>query len=438
MTPPTKQSPLLKDHSFWGMTSTQFLGAFNDNVFKQLVLLLCIDYSLKTDGSDYQSMAMGVFALPFVLLSGFAGFLSDKWSKRTIIIGCKVLEIVVMLCGLIVFVLIPDLSQTKLMALFCVLGLMSIQSALFGPSKYGVLPELFSESDLPRTNGYIQMTTFLAIIFGTALAGYGKSLIGEINGFSLWHITLFCVIIAMMGTGTSLLLRPTSIADEKLRFTLSSLAINQETFQMLLKDRKLLGVLMVSSVFWFIGGLVLPGVNEYGKTQLAIGDFQTSLLATCMGIGIAFGCLIAGKLSHNRIRFGLVTAGAWGLVIGFLLLAGVGLFHWQVQQDNVELVQASDLIVYTSALILVLLGVSAGLFVVPLQVFMQSRPPEDQKGRMIGAMNLVNWIGILLSALFLGLCSFLFKQYHLPISMIFIAISLIVLPVALFYRPKVE
>ncbi len=438
MTSSKNKPTLFQDSSFWGMTSTQLLGAFNDNVFKQLVLLLCIDFSKQTNGSDYQSIAMGLFALPFVLLSGFAGYLSDKWSKRTIIVGCKVLEIIVMLAGLIVFFYNPQLSNALLFWLFSVLCLMSIQSALFGPSKYGVLPELFSDKDLPQVNGSIQMTTFLAIILGTAIAGYGKSFVEDVAGFQLWHISLFCVAIAVIGTGTSLLLRRTPIANENLPFTLSSLAINKETFQMLRTDRKLLGVLLVSSIFWFIGGLVLPGVNEFGKTQLAIGDFQTSLLATCMGIGIAMGCLLAGMLSQHRIRFGLVTAGAWGLVVGFALLAIVAGFHWQIEQKEIDLIPSSDIVKYVSAVLLVLLGVSAGLFAVPLQVFMQSRPPEDQKGRMIGAMNLVNWIGILLSAIFFGLCSFLFKQFQLPISMIFVAISLIVLPVALFYHPETD
>jgi acyl-[acyl-carrier-protein]-phospholipid O-acyltransferase/long-chain-fatty-acid--[acyl-carrier-protein] ligase len=449
--------PLSRDRGFWGMTATQFLGAFNDNLFKQLILLLCIDFA--TTSGDQQGTAAALFALPFVLFSGFGGYLSDRLSKRSIIVLCKVVEIAVMLAGFIA------LLTGGLWPLLAVLFFMGTQSAFFGPSKYGILPEMIRERDLPAGNGMIQMTTFLAIIFGTAAAGYSKELFAD----GLWIVTAICVAIAIVGTLTSLLVRRTPVAQPELKFEFSSLAINAATRQLLWRDRPLRGVLLISSLFWFIGGLVLPAVNALGKSEMQLKDARTSLMATCMGIGIAIGCVSAGKLSKKRLRFEFVTIGAWGMAACLAAITWLGTTMAPPGSDEPQPTIAASteasgetnddssirvaspppesigqlLIPRTRQetlirLTLIGLGLFAGLFVVPLQVFMQARPPEDQKGRMIGAMNLVNWIGILLSAVFFKLCGIGFAHWGVSISWIFAITSLLLIPVAIFYRPCEE
>src|SRR5687768_11130244 len=162
-------TPLFRDRSFWGMTATQLLGAFNDNLFKQLMLLLAIPVgAAAAQKADEQGLATMIFSLPFVLFSGFAGYLSDRHSKRNVIVACKLAEIGIMLLGMIGFL---AYGMTGYSGLLVVLFLMGTHSAFFGPGKYGILPELFREHDLPKANGVILMTTFLAIIFGTASAG---------------------------------------------------------------------------------------------------------------------------------------------------------------------------------------------------------------------------------------------------------------------------
>jgi acyl-[acyl-carrier-protein]-phospholipid O-acyltransferase/long-chain-fatty-acid--[acyl-carrier-protein] ligase len=143
------------------------LGAFNDNFYKQLMLLLAIPVVPGT--LDQQQVATIVFALPFVLFSGIAGHLSDKYSKNRVIVLAKAAEIGIMGLGLIGFLMY---GATGYRGLLAVLFLMGIHSAFFGPSKYGILPELFRNKDLPRANGIVLMTTFLAIIFGTVSAGF--------------------------------------------------------------------------------------------------------------------------------------------------------------------------------------------------------------------------------------------------------------------------
>ena len=206
--------PFHSDTSFWGMTVTQFLGAFNDNVFKQMVLLLCVAHvaATKATGDIWQPIAQAAFALPFILFSGYAGYLSDKYSKRTIVVLCKVAEIVVMLCGTAVLVQWDGDSQAGVTALCCVLFLMGTQSAFFGPAKYGILPEMLREHDLPTSNGLIQMTTFLAIIFGTVVAGFCMVRYSA----DLPVITGICVGIAVAGTISSLMVRRTPVAQPEL------------------------------------------------------------------------------------------------------------------------------------------------------------------------------------------------------------------------------
>ena len=479
---------LSADRSFWGMLVTQLLGAFNDNLFKQLVLLICLDYKLAS-GDDRQGAALAIFAVPFVLLSGISGWLADRWPKRAVVVGCKVLEIVVMLLGAAAFWLGGNDLGYMLFLLFGVLALMSVQSAVFGPSKYGILPELFRGEDLPKANGLVQMTTFLAIIFGTVAAGLLKeafatglaadvaagepAALAQFEGLGtlageklealraslgealaaglgpLWKVSLVCVGIAVAGTLASLFIRRTPVAEPGLPFDVSSLVIHRSLWSVLKADGSLTGALLVSSLFWLAGGLVQPAVNALGKTQLGGGETLPSFLNACVGFGIAVGCVLAGKLSAGRVRFGLVRVGAAGVFAAGL---GVAAVVWAGVPGPIVLPGALGgwtVEAWPLWPLMLALGLAAGLFAVPLQVFLQIRPPEALKGRMIGAMNFCNWVGIVASAaLYFVLARFVDgdtpppapglpdpdARYHLAV----LAAGVILLPVAFFYHPKVE
>lgn len=442
----TDHKPIVRDRAFWGMTITQLLGAFNDNLFKQLVLLLCVDAAISQQG-DWQPVAMALFAIPFVLFSGLGGYFSDRSGKRPVIILCKVAEIGVMLLGTIAFFVGGMSPELLLILLFIVLFCMSTQSAIFGPAKYGILPELFQERDLPAVNGMVQMTTFVAIIFGMAFAGLAKERFAE----QLWIVPLFCMGIGITGTITALFIRRTPVANPGLRFQASSLFVNRETRRILWADRSLLSVLCVSSLFWFLGGAVQPTVNAFGKLQMKYSDSRTSFMAACLGVGIAIGCLIASKASHHRVNFRLVKFGAWGMFGTLLAISCVGIIFDpaapapQIIPPEIAVPETLWATLFPQSngewagrIVLTLLGIFAGLFVVPLQVFIQTESPSDQKGQIIGAMNLANWIGIFCSAAFYQLGSLACKQFTIPISGLFAVLSCIILPVALFYRPKLR
>lgn len=403
----------LRDRSFWGLTVTQLLGAFNDNLFKQLVLLLCIEkareIAIATGGevSDrYQPIAMAVFAIPWILFSGVSGFLADRISKRRIVVICKSLEIVVMGCGFLAFL------SGQLWVLLVVLFMMSVQSTVFGPAKFGILPEQFRSEDLPRINGIFQMTTFLAIIFGFATAGILKDLLPGQQGLAL--VSCVSIVIAVIGTCAATLVRPTPIAQPDLKLTWKAAGIDGDNWKLLKENRFLLGVLLVSSLFWFTAGVVQPAVNVFGKVDLGLSDTRASILQACMAVGIAFGCVLSGRLSMKRIRFGLVRAGTLGMTIGFPLLTAVSYLYpgtpaeasttaTAMTAESGSLIFDATTGEWLSRCCLIWLGGCAGCFAVPLQVALQSVPPESQKGRMIGTMNLVNWCGILLAAVFYGI-----------------------------------
>ncbi len=421
--------PLARDRCFWGMITTQLLGAFNDNLFKQLVLLYCLT-ELGEGGGYYQPVAFFLFSIPFVFGSGVSGFLADRCSKRSLIIGCKFAEIAVMLAGVFAFRVdradvfyLEDVPWAPLLVLF----LMGLQSTVFGPSKYGILPEMLRVRDLPSANGIIQMTTFVAVIFGGALAGVLKEWANQYQLTGLQWICWGCVGIAVVGTLFSFLVRRTPVAVPDLKFTPAMIiALDPPVRSLLREDRLALKVLLISSLFWFVGGMCQQLINEFGIFEWKIGEARTSLLLAAIGVGIAFGCISASLLSRNRINFRLVNRGAWGMTV---CLGALWLIAGKAASPVPEGWFAA------AGAILLLLGFCAGIFVVPLQVFLQVCPPADLKGRMMGTMNLINFCGIVAAAVAFWLLRTVWGWLELPISWTFPVLAVVVLPVALLFRP---
>jgi acyl-[acyl-carrier-protein]-phospholipid O-acyltransferase/long-chain-fatty-acid--[acyl-carrier-protein] ligase len=418
--------PLGRDRSFWGMAATQFLGAFNDNLFKALMLLLAVSVGSSAASSDDQQWVPSfVFALPFVLFSGYAGFLADRFSKQPIIVLAKLAEIAAMGLGMAAFL---AYGVTNYSGLLVVLFLMGTQSAFFGPSKYGILPEMLREKDLPLANGVIVMSTFLAIILGMVTAG----LLAEFyidrdaplieTAHHLWFGSFLCIVIAFVGTLTSLLVRRVPAAQPQLRFCWSALLIPSESRRLLRNDRPMLMAVLASCVFWLVAGIAIPAVNSLGLIQLRAGDLLTQTMTAMIGVGIALGSVIAGAISHGKADNRVVRYGTWGIVTFLLLI-------------SITLPGGQHLLGYWGSLIvLAALGAAAGMFAVPVQVFIQARPPEGMKGRMIAVMNQTNFVAIMLAAPIYEVFDELVRRLDWPRSSIFAMIAVLMLPVAVFYR----
>lgn len=429
-------TPLLQDKAFWGMTVAQFLGAFNDNLFKQLMLLLAVptvaasvspetvvESTKAAAGGDQQGLTTMIFSVPFILFSGFAGFLSDRYRKQTVILTAKYAEIGIMALGLLGFLFF---RVTGYYGLLGVLFLMGTHSAFFGPGKYGILPELFHKKDLSRANGIILMTTFLAIIFGTASAGFLGNMADATPGRpepeKLWIGSLICIGIAMLGVVSAHFIRSSPAANPNLKFSPASLAIPKETMALLVRDRKLLLALLSSCLFWLVCGLTMQIINSLGLTQLKVDKGQTSLLTGVISIGIAIGAVAAGKLGSGKGAPRTVTIGAWGIVISLIVL-------------SLSRPGGAHLLGYYGTMpALVALGSFAGLFAIPVQVFIQTRPPENQKGQAIATMNFSNFIAIFLSGAIYWLFNWIVSTANWPSSTVFFFTALLVLPVALLYK----
>jgi acyl-[acyl-carrier-protein]-phospholipid O-acyltransferase/long-chain-fatty-acid--[acyl-carrier-protein] ligase len=382
--------PLRRDPSFWGITATQFLGAFNDNIFKMLLMLICADYVADRAGGGtnpyfdpWQTAASLLFAFAFVMFSGVAGFLSDRFRKRRIIVASKIAEIGVMTAGLLVFLTGQPGSNAFIFSLFAVLFLMGVQSAFFGPSKFGILPEIFSDSDLPVINGVMLATTFLAIIFGTALGGALKQVLGD----QLWLISLACVGLGIIGTATATLLRQSPPAQSDLQFSMSGWFVEPAVWKQVLADRLLLRVLLVYSVFWFVGGVVALTITLVGQIQMQLPESLTAAFNAGVGLGIGLGSVSAAWLSREDVRMDLVRTGSIGLCAGMSAAAIAAVL---------PLPPVLRLWLFGSSLFVG--GFFGGWVAVPLQVFIQAHPPDELKGRVIAVMNLMTWIGILLAS----------------------------------------
>lgn len=424
-----------RDRSFWGMTFTQFLGAFNDNVFKQTLLLLFVavpaywsyDPAMEStlgrlEKVDLQGMGTVIFAAPFVLFSGYAGYLSDRYGKRRVIFLCKVAEVLIMAVGCLAFLALArfHLSYSTFTMFAVLLFAMGSHSAFFGPGKYGILPELFRERDLPAINGVIIMSTFLAIILGSALAGTLVEFVPD----RLWVVGLVCVGIAVAGVYTASLVRPTPPVDPNLKFEISMLAIPGEMWKLLKSDFDLHATVWASTLFWHAAAVVQMTVNSFGKEQLKVGDRYTSLLVATLSIGIAAGSLLAGMISKGRFHTGVLRVGVGGMAATLALMALPGSYSGSLFSYG------------QSFVVLNFLGIFTGMFAVPVQVYLQMKPPPALKGRMIATQNLMNWIGILVGGALYQVLVNSFASLGLPPSRIFAVTAVMMGLTTLLYWPR--
>ena len=416
------QSPLplpFKNRSFLYFLTTQALGAFNDNVFKQLVLLLGIGYMMS--GINYQATVQFLFAVPFLIFSGLAGDLSDRFSKGRLMTACKVAEIVIALAGVGAFLLATDSATGNagappyLWLLALVVFVLGSQSAFFGPPKYGGLPELVREGDLAPATGLTQMTTFLAIIFGVSLAG----LLADIFADRLYLAGLVTVTIAGLGTLTSLGIARCPATAPRRQISLRSFGSVLPTLSSIIhSDPLMFRIMIVYSWFWFVGGVTLTAINALGRLQLGLNNFQTSLMVATTSIGIAAGSVIVGRMSRGKVRLGLIVPG-----MALMVFCQLGLFLLPLHtptpdelellnhlkntpvemQDKTPIVPVASEEIRTLCFgFLFLMGAASGFFSVPLLTFIQARPPSSEKGRVFAAVNWLNWVFIVASAIAYG------------------------------------
>jgi acyl-[acyl-carrier-protein]-phospholipid O-acyltransferase/long-chain-fatty-acid--[acyl-carrier-protein] ligase len=357
---------------------TQFLGAFNDNLFKIVVSLLAVRLAANPADASFQLSLVGaIFILPFVLFSGYAGQLADVYSKRTVLVVTKSLEIVATLLGLIAFML-GHLEIT-----YVVLFLFALQATFFSPAKYGILPELLPDSELSRANGILEMSTFAAIVLGTAVGSF----MFDAWYSQLWLIGIIVVVIAVAGTALSFGIPQVRAASAGSRVSINPWSEIVAGTKRLFGDRVLWLTVIGLSYFWFLGALLQLVMVLFGKEVMGLDDRWVGLLLTFAAVGIAAGSMAAGRLSGDKVELGLAPLGSIGMGLFAILLSRAG---------HSFILAAADL---------ALVGFFGGLFAVPLNALLQQRSGEQEKGRLMATNNVFNMVGILLASGALWVCS---------------------------------
>lgn len=382
--------------SFHWLNVTQFLGALNDNLFKQFVIFFLIALAGKEAANSVSTFAAALFALPFLLFNNCAGVLADRHSKRHIVVFAKWLELAVMLMGLAGFLL------RSAPLLYGTLFVMAFQSAIFGPAKYGIVPELVSRDRLSAANGLLTMFTYVAIILGTALAPW----LGEQLGGRYAWAHLACLLVAAVGVGVSLPIRVTPPAGSTRKGTFRVVTDIVRTLRSLRGNRTLLTAVVASACFSLIGAYLQINLVPFGVHHLGLTQEKSGYLFFIAGIGIALGGWLAGRLSGRHIEFGIVPIGAvlltgcvWALAVvppadgtwrGAIIEAAGGAANLNPRDFLRALHDVIGLVF--------LVGVGAGLFLVPVDSFMQDRAPADRRGEIIAASSWLGWLGVLVSA----------------------------------------
>ncbi|MGH9580677.1 MAG: MFS transporter, partial [Terriglobales bacterium] len=356
---------------FWSLIAVQFQNAFNDNAFKNLLFFLILGMGLAPQRRDLLVLLLGViFATPPILFSMAGGFLADRFSKRSVAIATKSLEVVVMLVAL------AGLGLNSLPLAFAALFLMSTQSALFGPTKYSILPELLPEKRLSWGNGSLEVGTFLAILAGIIAGPLLAEGFGERQVWSGALLAAFSVAGLLVALGLPRL----PAADPGKRFRANFLADLWQQAGYIGQDRVLMLAVLGNTYFFFVAALLQLNILLYGHDVLLLDHVRNGYLSAAVAVGIGLGSAAAGYLSGNKIEYGLVPLGSLGMMAFGAMLAVGGLSFREV------------------ALLLGLVGFFSGFFIVPINALLQHRPEEERRGGVIAAANLLSWIAVALAA----------------------------------------
>lgn len=380
---------------FWALFTAQFLGAFNDNLFKT-TLTVGITFSGMSLGglppTALVALAGALLILPFVLFSALAGQLADRLPKHRLITLTKLGECGIMLLG--GAGLIVESLPLCLFALF----LLGTQAAFFGPLKYGALPELLDEEKLVKGNAYVEMGTFLAILLGT-IAGGVLSSRARLEGASV------AVAVAVAGYVAARQVPALAPVSPSLRVDLGWF---RPTWQLVRIGRQNLAVLhsiLGISWFWLLGAVVLSILPELVRSHWGGGASVVTLALGAFSVGVGLGALLCEKLSFEQIELGLVPFGALGLTV-FLALLGVvsGPLAEQAGVLGVAAFLGQSRGIWAISAV-VLLAVAGGVFTVPLYTLLQGRSEPSTRARVVAANNVLNAVFMVVGSGLLALLS---------------------------------
>lgn len=390
-----KKEHLLSTRRFLPMFMTQFLGALNDNVYKQ-ALLLVITYGWinqqSASVSTLNNLAALLFILPYFIFSATAGQIADKYERARLVRGIKILEITIMLIGSAGFLL------GHLWLLLLALFLMGTHSTFFGPIKYAILPEILKPNELMSGNALFQSGTSMAILIGMILGG---AVISASDGNLLW-ISLTIVTIAILGYLSSRFILKQNVTTPDLEIDWNFFRTSFQTLKYAKSIPLIYLVLLGNSWYWFYGATYLTQIPQLTQQNLHASENVVSLLLTFFSVGIGIGSLLCRRIGGTEVNLKMVPIGAIGLTVFALYLAASLAF---VPVRTGELLHLSDVFqqgwsYYHVMLAVTLLGISGGFYIVPLYAMMQAYSPRSHRARVVAANNILNAVFMVSSAIF--------------------------------------
>ncbi|HSX20257.1 MAG TPA: MFS transporter [Gammaproteobacteria bacterium] len=418
---------LLTSQRFLPLFITQFLGAFNDNLLKNALVIL-ITYHLATSAQNAQmlvTLAAGLFILPFFLFSALAGQLADKYDRAKITRFVKLFEILIMCCASVGFWL------HDAWFLIGVLFASGVHSTFFGPVKYALLPQQLHANELLLGNAYIEAGTFLAILFGTI---YGGILIITQHGAYAVSICLLIVAIAGYISSRYIPAAPPPVPRLKINYNLA-----QETMSLIRYSRmnkKVMLTIVCISWFWFIGAIFLAQLPGFVKINLHAEAKVVTLLLTLFSIGIGLGSLICTTILRGAIRSTYVPAAALGMslfIIDLYFCSTNDLYYnvhglYSIQQFlhfNIS---------WRIILDLTFVAICGGIYIVPLYTILQHIANQTYMARIIASLNIFNALFMVFATLFtLGMLSM-----HRSIPEIFVSVAIANILIAIYLRRKLN
>ncbi|MFA5250040.1 MAG: MFS transporter [Parachlamydiales bacterium] len=359
--------------SFVFLNITQFLGALNDNMFKLLVVYMLISFQGIDQASRILAFTGAVFVIPFLVFSSASGVLADRISKRKILVWMKVLEVLVMLLSL------AAVFYKSVFGVYALLFLLAAQCSVFGPSKYGIIPEIVATRKISKANGILNSLTYIAIILGTFLA----SLVADLTNKNFLLSSFFCLVIAIFGLLAVLKIERTLPQRSKQRINPFFFYEIYQTLALAFKRKHLLPAICGSSFFLFMGGYVQLNTIPYAIQSLHLSDVGGGYLFLATAIGIAAGSLVVGKISKDNVDLGISCTA--GFFIAFFLIL-LGFFPKNL---------------FFSIFLLIMLGFFGGLFLIPFDAFIQLKSPENRRGQIIAATNFFSFSGVLIASILL-------------------------------------
>lgn len=417
----SNQFALLKSRRFGPFFWTQALGAFNDNVFKNALVIMAVYQIAAHDpvrAANYTNLAAALFIAPFLLFSATSGQLSDKYDKARLAQFVKLLEVAIMVIALFGFL------AKSVPLLMTMLFMMGLHSTLFGPLKYGLLPQVLDSRELVGGNGLIEMATFLAILLGQNLG----ALLITVPEHGAWLVGAATIAIALVGLACSLRMPTVAAPDPTLAINWNPFSETWRNLGYIRGNRAVLLSCLGISWFWFFGSVFITQLPTYA--QLVIGGNATvyTFLLTVFSLGIGIGSLLCERLSGHKVEIGLVPFGSIGMT-----LFGADLYFARPDLATVHDLTVTALLaqpwIWRVLFDLLLMAVFSGFFIVPLFALIQTRSDPTRRSRVIAANNILNALFMVVAA---GLSAVLLNVAKLSIPQLLLATALMNAVVAIY------